>query len=317
MKKIIPKMAVLSKMVVNGLMSALIITPMLAHGESVEELSIKTDWKGSKISVKAELRFPDNTTDNRIPLLIIQHSSGPDVRLKLINGYTDSIGFLVGDLGIKNGFAVLYTDVFTPRNIKKDASGDLGVGTSVARKDLRKIIALIKRDNRIDPNRIYLFGHSYGGGVAMRLAQDENHGGLKIRAIVASAPGCQEQIRKIVVPTLLIIGEKDDWTSPRACKKIAEKSLQQNNYLKFIVVKEANHSYSKGGTWAWNRQNRTGCIDSVVERNKDGTWSVDGVTVSREQVKEKCIKQGATAGGNGELLSELTGNAISFFNENR
>jgi dienelactone hydrolase len=282
-------------------------------GQSVEAVKFETKWKKKEIQSIAELQLPKSRQP--VPLLIIQHSSGPNTRLSSFNGYTDFIGYAVGTAALENGFAVIYTDVFTPRNIVKDSTGDLGVNTNVAVRDIKALLKVMIKDNRIDKNKIYLFGHSYGGGTALNLSYDSTWGGNNpFKAIVASAPGCQVNVEsKISTPTKIIIGEKDDWTPANMCVRLVDRQKLNKSSVEIEVVKDVNHSYSYSGTWMWNRQSRSGCADKVVILSENKQITIDGKPLSKEQFKKDCIKQGATSGGNSEQLSYVVDQTLGYF----
>jgi dienelactone hydrolase len=281
-------------------------------GQSAEVIKFEGTWKDKPILLKAELQMPK--TNKPVPLLIVQHSSGPDTRLSSFSGYTDSIGYAVGNAALQNGYAVVYTDVFTPRNISKDSSGDIGIGTKVALKDIKQLLRTLLRDPRFNKEQVYLFGHSYGGGVALRASYDKSWNNTNpFKAIVTSGPGCQvNEESRITTPTKMFVGEKDDWTSPTLCATLVNKQRAKESKIELELVKGANHSYSYNGTWMWNRQSRSGCNASVVEKS-NGKLLIDGNLITTEEFKNRCLKQGATSGGSGEQVGYLVNQTIQFF----
>jgi|SRR6266851_1278151 len=81
----------------------------------------------------------------------------------------------------------------------------------------------------VDPKRIAVVGASAGGFVALELASihdvsvfavsDE----VKFKAAVAYYPLCGVATQQLTIPTIILIGELDDWTPAKDCelKRIA------------------------------------------------------------------------------------------------
>jgi dienelactone hydrolase len=289
----------------------------LSFGTTIEALQFSSKWKGDIIPLKAELQLPD--TNKPVPVVIIQHSSGPTERLASFGGYTDSIGKAVGTRALQQGYAVIYTDVFTPRNVRKDSSGDLGIGIGPGEKDIKQLMRTLIKDNRFDHKNIFLFGHSYGGGVAVSMSYAvDKTSSANFNAILASAPGCQAQSEnKISVPLKIIIGETDDWTPPAPCVRLINRQATKGAPAEIEIVKGVNHSYSYSGTWDYARKSRSGCMNDEIIKTSDGKFFKNGAPATKEELKTACIKQGATAGGNSEKLEYVVDQTLSYFNSRK
>ena len=65
-------------------------------------------------------------------------------------------------------------------------------------------------------DRIGLLGFSHGGGVISDLIRHPP-AGTPFRAAVAYYPGCGGNPTIVTVPTLILVGERDDWTPAPPC----------------------------------------------------------------------------------------------------
>ena len=76
----------------------------------------------------------------------------------------------------------------------------------------------------IDPNKVFLQGYSYGA-ISSLYATDMKTPGThdtKIAGLIAYYPYCYDNV-DASVPTLVLIGEKDDWT---ACGELPSRHRQ-------------------------------------------------------------------------------------------
>ena len=77
----------------------------------------------------------------------------------------------------------------------------------------------LRKQPGVQADRIAVVGFSHGGSTAMRAAQANTNANLDIAPFVAAVayyPGCNTPAQRDVgVPTLVLIGELDDWTPTR------------------------------------------------------------------------------------------------------
>jgi dienelactone hydrolase len=75
----------------------------------------------------------------------------------------------------------------------------------------------------IDPNRIFLQGYSYGATSSLSVVDPKSPGAhdAKIAGVIAYYPYCLAT--EVSVPTLILIGEKDDWTPAGLCQAVRGK----------------------------------------------------------------------------------------------
>lgn len=82
----------------------------------------------------------------------------------------------------------------------------------------------MKAMHDIDPSRIFLQGYSFGA-ISSLFAVDTNNSvkhDTKIAGVIAYYPFCYQGVDPSV-PTLVLIGDKDDWTPAAACQAVKGK----------------------------------------------------------------------------------------------
>ncbi len=83
-------------------------------------------------------------------------------------------------------------------------------------------VKALKSTAGIDPNRIFLLGYGFGANAAL-FAVDKNappNPSTTVAGVISYYPLCTEKMDP-AVPTLMIVGEKDDWMPAAACQSAA------------------------------------------------------------------------------------------------
>lgn len=144
------------------------------------------------------------------------------------------------------GYAVLVVDSFTTRGNEQTCTT---AGPAVPRvADAYGAIAYLAGQRFVDASRIALMGFSQGAITALSLvgARDfevvENEGERKFRAAVAFYPGCPSD-GTMTVPTLILIGERDDWTRAVACTTMMKNRTGAGSPVRLIVYPGAHHGF--------------------------------------------------------------------------
>jgi dienelactone hydrolase len=127
---------------------------------------------------------------------------------------------------LQKGIATLIVDPFTPRQEQgvcdkvKDNIAILARGA----KDVGAALSLVRLLPDVDRNRIFLQGYSYGAFAAL-LATDPGKPvskDVKVAGVVAYYPYCRKD-EVFGAPTLVLIGDKDDWTPANLCEAIKDR----------------------------------------------------------------------------------------------
>jgi dienelactone hydrolase len=151
----------------------------------------------------------------------------------------------VVDHFLAKGVATLIVDPFTPRNEFQGICATLneekwaeyairGGGDAVA------AVKVLRSMPDIDSNRIFLQGYSYGARASLFAVDPKTPGthDSKIAGVIAYYPYCYDNI-EFPTPTLVLIGDKDDWTPAKLCEAVKE---QPN--VEIVVFPGATHAFN-------------------------------------------------------------------------
>jgi dienelactone hydrolase len=146
---------------------------------------------------------------------------------------------------LAKGVATLLVDPFTQRNEPEGICANLNANTFVqyatrGGNDVVAALKMLKGMPAIDPNRVFLQGYSWGA-ISSLFASDPKTPSAhdsKISGVIAYYPYCYDKI-EFSSPTLVLIGDKDDWTPSKLCQAVEEKLN-----LKIVVFPGATHAFN-------------------------------------------------------------------------
>jgi dienelactone hydrolase len=145
------------------------------------------------------------------------------------------------------GYAALYVDSFAPRGIRHTCSGT--EKTIVDRvMDALGALTYLTSEDFVQSDRIALVGMSDGGDVALRALAIDGPGSKathRFKGAVAYYPPCDEA--DVYAPTLVLIGELDDWASASKCREMMRKRTGQRASVRLIVYPDAHHNFDVRG----------------------------------------------------------------------
>jgi dienelactone hydrolase len=86
---------------------------------------------------------------------------------------------------------------------------------------------------------------------AIERGEIERESQHKFRAAAAFYPSCERFQGIMTIPTLILIGERDDWTTADACRKMAagqddigiSRQKGEGALVQLIVLPDANHGF--------------------------------------------------------------------------
>jgi dienelactone hydrolase len=152
----------------------------------------------------------------------------------------------VVDHFLAKGVATLIVDPFTPRDEPQGVCAKLNEKTFLqyatrGGNDAVAALKVLKATPDIDPNRVFLQGYSYGA-ISSLFAVDPKTPGThdsNIAGLIAYYPYCYDNVGPSV-PTLALIGEKDDWTPAALCQKVTgvpnfEVAVFPDSYHGFVA----------------------------------------------------------------------------------
>jgi dienelactone hydrolase len=66
----------------------------------------------------------------------------------------------------------------------------------------------------------------------------------RFQAAIAYSPFCAGQAAAVAVPTLILIGERDDWTPAKDCRAMMARRKAFGAELRLVVYPEAHHAFN-------------------------------------------------------------------------
>lgn len=140
------------------------------------------------------------------------------------------------------GYVVLVVDSFGTRGIHDTCKGLL-----VDRVyDAYGALEFLSKDGFVDPQRIALMGFSAGGIAtleAVQLGGAERLMDRKFKAAIAYYPMCSAANGDMAVPTLILVGELDDWSPARKCREMVTARSGKSSVVQLDVFKGARHGF--------------------------------------------------------------------------
>lgn len=99
----------------------------------------------------------------------------------------------------------------------------------------------------VDPDRVALLGFSMGGSATLDSVETgpiEKAHRRHFRAAIAYYPECRDRAGVMTVPTLILIGDKDDWTLASWCRDMTARRTGKGALVKLVVYPGATHVFN-------------------------------------------------------------------------
>jgi dienelactone hydrolase len=153
------------------------------------------------------------------------------------------------------GYVTLTVDSFGPRGIKNTCNSGAPVDLAF---DAYRALDFLVRQPFVDPGRVAVLGFSQGGWLALASVEHgaiEQNAKSKFRAAVAFYPRCLGSKGNMTVPTLILIGERDDWAPAQECRNMVEgrddwgisRTRGRGVAVRLVVYPEARHGFDVPG----------------------------------------------------------------------
>ena len=154
------------------------------------------------------------------------------------------------------GYAALSVDSFGPRGIKTTCR-DSSISTDFG-ADAYRALDFLAQQPSVDPARVAAVGFAMGGFFVLSSVERgiaEHASSNKFRAAVAFYPPCAGLKGDLTVPTLILIGERDDLNSAEECRNLVAGrdgwgiSRQKDRAIpiKLVVYPDAYHAFDVPG----------------------------------------------------------------------
>jgi dienelactone hydrolase len=98
----------------------------------------------------------------------------------------------------------------------------------------------------VDPARVAVLGQSMGGSAVLYAVDRElaaQYFNERFRAAIAYYPGCGIGAAMMTAPTLMLIGEADDWTPTEPCREMIKHARTDGAMITLTVYPGAYHAF--------------------------------------------------------------------------
>lgn len=140
------------------------------------------------------------------------------------------------------GYATLAVDSLRPRGVEQACIGEVNRERGdliVRRADALASAQYLARTLKLGTSHIGLQGFSHGGETAITLARD---GARDFGWVIALYPGCDGRPERVQLPTMVLLGEKDEWTGGGFCE---EAPPEASEGVKIVILPHATHLFDQ------------------------------------------------------------------------
>jgi dienelactone hydrolase len=194
----------------------------------------------SPLPLQGYLRQTDNVGPS--PAVVLLHSC---------NGNWRRLDERWGNRIASWGYVTLAVDSFGPRGITNTCNGGAPVDLAF---DAYRALNFLVRQPFVDPARVAALGFSQGGWLVLTSVERgsvEQTSKNKFRAAIAFYPPCRNFNGNVTVPTLILIGELDDWTPAEACRNMVDgrddlgisRQKNEGKSVQLVVYPDAYHAF--------------------------------------------------------------------------
>lgn len=196
--------------------------------------------QGKPVTIAVNLRLPPRP--GKLPAVVLIHGSGG------IGSNIDLWEHELNELGI----ATVAIDGFTGRGIVSTSANQATLGRLNMSLDAYRVLEMLARHPRIDPQRVALMGFSRGGQGTLyasmkRLHSLWNRSGVEFAAYVPFYPDCMTTYRNDTQvadrPIRIFHGTPDDYNPVAACKPYVQRLRDAGHDVVLTEYANAQHGF--------------------------------------------------------------------------
>jgi dienelactone hydrolase len=149
------------------------------------------------------------------------------------------------------GYVALLVDSYTTRNIDHTCTRENYTASNIVKRtfDAYGALLFLAHQPFVDVRRVAVVGSSQGGTVALSAAEERtfdlfvNPENLSFRGAVALYPWCLVVGARPAIPTLILVGELDDWMPAKDCVRTIARWGSAGPPVQLITYPGAHHSF--------------------------------------------------------------------------
>ena len=167
------------------------------------------------------------------PAVVVLHGSGG------ISSHSEKIADRLGSWG----YVALAVDSLGPRGIAGQGGGGRFVDQAF---DAYAALRYLSQLDFVDPARVAVLGQSMGGAAALYAVDHDlaaQYFKERFRAAIAYYPGCGIPASMMTAPTLILIGEADDWTPAERCREMVAHAGPDSAKIILTIYPGAYHAF--------------------------------------------------------------------------
>ena len=167
------------------------------------------------------------------PAVVVLHGSGG------LSSHSTKIADRLGSWG----YVALIVDSLGPRGMTSQSGRGRAVDQAF---DAYAALRYLSQSDFVDPARVAVLGQSMGGSAAFYAVDRDltaQYFNERFRAAVAYYPGCSIPAPMMTAPTLVLIGEADDWNPAERCREMVKQARPDGAGITLTVYPGAHHAF--------------------------------------------------------------------------